>query len=154
MLEISKQSPLLDLPFETLKKKFGHYLGKIGILVSVNPAGPGNSKIFYTSDPALCDSLVNLVVNYVTVRNTSEQCRDPISREQRSVHGPEGRNEAIKLAGSVCGYCRQNNLSKRSVHLERFGDGKLRRLFLKFWMIHVAEVTSDGALRGIRNLKP
>ena len=93
----------------------------------------------------MCDSLVNLVVNYVTVRNTSEQCRDSISRAHFAVHGPEGRNEAIKLAGSVCGFCRENNLSKRSVHLERFGDGKLRCFFLKFWMMHVAEVTGDGS---------
>ena len=93
----------------------------------------------------MSDSLVNLVVNYTTVRNTDEQCRDPISRAHFPVPGPEERNEAIKLAGSVCGYCRQHNLSKRSVQLERFGDGKRRSLFLKFGIIEVAKVTSDGS---------
>ena len=73
---------------------------------------------------------LNLVVNCVTVWNTNEPCCDPIDRAHFAVHGQGRRHKAIKFAGSVCGYCRQHNLSKRSVQLERFGDGKRWRLFL------------------------
>ena len=46
VIEVSKHSPLQDLPFDTLKYKFWHYLDKLGFLVSIYPNRPGNSKIF------------------------------------------------------------------------------------------------------------
>ena len=47
VIEVSKYSPLQDLPFDTLKYKFWHYVDKLGFLVSIYPNRPGNSKIFF-----------------------------------------------------------------------------------------------------------
>ena len=58
--------------------------------------------------------------------------------------GPEGRHDAID--GSVCGYCRQHNVSKRSVQIDGITFDIRRRHFnMKCRRIHVAEVASDAS---------
>ena len=47
VIEVSKYLPLQDLPFDTLKYKFWHYVDKLGFLVSMYPNRPGNSKIVF-----------------------------------------------------------------------------------------------------------